>query len=74
MAAVVRAYEFSFDTPQPDDPEGNSVPAIGTSFTLGAGGGITDAVAKGIRAGLRNVASITNVTAARVTEDRASVT
>jgi hypothetical protein len=52
------------------DAEGN---ATLTPTTL-AIGGVSEDVARGIRAGLRKVASITNVSVARVMEDRENVT
>lgn len=64
-------FEFGYDTPQPNDANGDPVPAIPTTFALG---GITIDVAKGIRRGLMNVPTITNVTAARITESSQAVT
>lgn len=58
---AVTGYEFGYT-----DASG-----LPTSFVLG---GITDDVAKGIRQGLRNVPSITNVTAERIVSTRENVT
>ena len=64
-------FEFSYETPQPNDADGNPVPPVPTTFALG---GISLDVAKGIRRGLGNVGSIQNVTAARVVETSQNVT
>lgn len=63
-------YEFSYTTPTPgtDPTTGNPITVqVPTVFTLG---GISEDVARGIRAGLRRVTSITNVVAGRVMQDR----
>ena len=63
-------YEFSYDTPQPNDPQGNAVPPVSTVFSIG---GISLDVVKGIRRGLLNVPSITNVVVSRVVESAQAV-
>jgi hypothetical protein len=65
-------FEFSYDTPtQGVDGQGNPVTiAVPTTFALG---GVSDDVAKGIRAGLRKVTSITNVVVERVSETKESM-
>lgn len=73
MATFTGSYEFRYTTPTPGvDDEGNPVPLqVPTTFVLGS---ISEDVARGIRFGLKRVASITNVVVARVMEDREAVT
>lgn len=62
---AVIAYEFRYETPtQSFDADGNPVTTnVPTTFALS---GISEDVARGVRRGLRNVTTITNVTVSRL--------